>query len=250
MLRVALAIFALTLAAAGCDRSGSAPVKVNPGQGRGAPTTRFTGRGSVTGVVALTHWKHPPAAIPADCCSLKPGDKVDESVMPGPDNGLANVVLHVKEAPPTARPTPTTPVVLDQVKCRYVPHVVALRTNQPLVVKSSDDTLHNVHLKSADNPAVNDGFRGRERRTYSFKHPERFAAACDVHPWMKAHVAVFDHDAFAVSGPDGRFIIDNLPPGTWTLVAWHERLGELQQQFTVADGSPPATVSLSYGPPQ
>lgn len=248
MLRLALAILALALV--GCDRSGPTAVKVNRGEGRGAPTTRFAGRASVTGTVTLTNWPHPPAPIPADCCSLKPGDKVDESVILGPNNALANVVVHVREAPPTARPVPTGPAILDQVRCRYLPHVVALRTNQPLLVKSSDDTLHNVHLKSTENPAVNDGFRGRMERTYSFKHPERFPAACDVHPWMKAYVAVFDHDAFAVTDAAGRFSINNLPAGTWTLVAWHERLGEIEKPFTVADDAPSATVSLSYGPPQ
>jgi hypothetical protein len=248
MVRLLASIFALMLIAAGCDRTETVHSAPTQG-GRPAPTTRFTGGASVTGTVTLSNWKQPTTVIPADCCTLKPGDKVDESVAIGAGDGLKNVVLHVKEAPPTATAAPADPVLLDQVKCRYVPHVVALRTNQPLRVRSSDDTLHNVHLKSTDNPSANDGYRYREERTYSFKYPERFAAACDVHPWMKAHVAVFDHDAFAVSDDAGRFTIPNLPAGTWTLVAWHERFGELEQQFTVADGQS-AAVALTYGRPQ
>ena len=64
--------------------------------------------------------------------------------------------------------------------------------------------------------------------------PVRFK--CQVHPWMTAYVGVFDHPYFAVSGDTGAFSIKNLPAGTYTLAAWHERYGEKTTEVQVADG--------------
>ena len=64
---------------------------------------------------------------------------------------------------------------------------------------------------------------------------------CDVHAWMKSHCFVMEHPFFGVTDLEGRYSIPDLPPGTYTLRAWHERLGELDQEVTVtADGATPA----------
>ena len=126
---------------------------------------------------------------------------------------------------------------LDQKGCRYVPHVVGLRTAQPLEVVNSDSTLHNVHGMPETNREFN---RGQPlpgvKDIATFTTPEvliRFK--CDVHPWMHAYVGVVDHPFFAVSGSGGKFELKTIPPGTYTIEAVHEKLGRQTQTVTLGD---------------
>jgi plastocyanin len=140
--------------------------------------------------------------------------------------------------PEYAFETPTTPVVIDQKGCVYTPRVVGVRVGQPIEVVNSDPTLHNVHAL----PMVNQEFNQGQPVQYSklsrtFTAPEvmvRFK--CDVHSWMAAWVGVVAHPYFAVTGADGSFQLPNLPPGTYTLEAWHEKLGPKTAKVTVAAG--------------
>ena len=69
------------------------------------------------------------------------------------------------------------------------------------------------------------------------------AGRWSLHPWMKSYVAVFKHPFFAVTGKDGSFQLPNLPPGDYTIEAWHEKLGTMTQKITVTDGQ---TKSLDF----
>jgi hypothetical protein len=131
--------------------------------------------------------------------------------------------------------------VLNQRGCRFVPRSLAVAVGQPIVVKNSDAFLHNVHSLALDNPAFNFGQPGISAGTNlaPMQVAERFAIKCDVHPWMRATVSVFEHPYFAVTGPDGAFAIPgSVPDGRYVLVAWHERLGELQAFIDVKGGLP------------
>jgi plastocyanin len=172
----------------------------------------------------------------APAMKIIPGSPMvnDESIVVGPNNGLKNVIVFLKDAP---KPTfvLNTPAVLDQVKCVYVPHVLAVQTGQTLRLKSSDALMHNVHLKCQVNPDANYGFPGVGQRDITLASAEPpFPVRCDVHPWMSAWIGVFDHPWFAVTGDDGRFTIEHVPPGKYTLVAWQEVLPQQQQQINVA----------------
>jgi plastocyanin len=159
----------------------------------------------------------------------------DEDVVVGAAGELANVFVYIKDIKGNF-PAPSTPVVLDQKGCQYHPHVHAVMVGQPLQIKNDDATLHNVHAMPAVNSQFNEGqpVQGMVS-TKKFDKAEitPFKVKCDVHGWMKSYMAVMPHPFYAVSETNGTFTIPNLPPGQYTVVAWHEKYGQQEQQVTV-----------------
>ena len=129
-------------------------------------------------------------------------------------------------------------VVLEHRNCRYSPHVLGVLVGQHLRVVNSDPTTHNTHPTPKLNPEWNMSSGPNSPPVIKiFTHPEQLIPFKDnQHPWEKAYVAVMDHPFFAVSDELGRFEIRGLPPGTYTLVVWHEQLGEQQVEITIAPG--------------
>lgn len=165
-------------------------------------------------------------------------EQPDPSLVLGPQGELANVVVYVKTPPPTLAAAKPTEIALDQRGCRYEPHVVAARVGDTLVTTNSDSVLHNVHAAQAKAAGFNFAmpFKGAQRKVPLTK-AGLLKTSCDAgHTWMSGFVHVFDHPFFAVTDQKGRFSLQGLPPGTWTLTAWHERFGEKTVTVTV----PPA----------
>src|SRR5437016_1564069 len=159
----------------------------------------------------------------------------DEEVVVGAGGELANVLVFIKNAP--AAPAPSTHALIDQHGCQYHPHVQAVQVGQPLDIKNSDATLHNIHALPVVNSQFNIGqpVQGMVS-TQKFDKPEitPFKVKCDVHGWMKSYMVVLPHPYHGVSGMNGTFNIGNLPPGNYTIVAWHEKYGQQEQNITVA----------------
>jgi hypothetical protein len=127
-------------------------------------------------------------------------------------------------------------VVVDQQKCRYIPRVLGVRVGQPLQIRNGDPLLHNVRSDSEVNQPFNQGqpVQGMVF-THTFTTREVMVPVkCDVHGWMRTSVGALEHPYFAVTGSAGSFTLANLPPGTYTIAAWHEQLGTQEQQVTVA----------------
>jgi hypothetical protein len=206
------------------------------------------GNGVIRGTV--TFRGEPPAErmIPNSACHGGTGLVPDATVVVDGGGGLWNVLVYLKDGPNAdVPPSRLSPPVLDQVNCRYVPRVVAVRVGETLRVKSSDPTMHNVHGLADENPAFNFGMTSAgETKDLTFTTPEVFRVKCDVHPWMVAHVGVFDHPFYAVTGEGGSFELTRVPPGTYTLVAWHEKYGRAEQQVTVKEGGGPATAAFTF----
>ena len=171
------------------------------------------------------------------CRDAQGGAATRQRVRVGAQNGLADVVVHVKGAPGVAKPVPAEPVVLDQKNCMYHPSVIAVRAGQPLVIRNSDGVLHNVHAFAKSNPPFNIGqpIAGMESRR-TMRVSELIPVRCDIHEWMDASLAVFEDAFFAVSDADGRFSIDGLPPGEYEIEAWHPKLGTRTQKVKVGEG--------------
>jgi plastocyanin len=196
--------------------------------------------GSISGTVYL---EGPPPVFPAINMQSEPGcvkanapDASAPYVLVGTNGALANVVVYVDDGLNHYRfRPPRTPVVLDQKGCMYAPRIVALMTNQTLEIHNSDATIHNVHAMPKINREWNKAERsGGVALQTSFPRPElAIPFMCNVHPWMRAFVFVFDHPYFSVTSSDGRFALKNLPPGSYTVEAWQEKLGTQSQVVAI-----------------
>jgi Carboxypeptidase regulatory-like domain len=162
-----------------------------------------------------------------------------EDVVVGPNGALQNVVIYISEGlPDMVWDPPQTPVILSQDGCTYTPHVVALQTAQKLRVVNGDKTSHNIHPMPFGNPEWNKSQPpGMPPFEESFARQEvGIPVKCNVHPWMRAYIAVLRHPFFSVTNESGAFAIKNLPPGTYTVTAWHEKLGTATQKITAGAG--------------
>jgi len=177
------------------------------------------------------------AADPA--CQAKHSEPVyPDTLELGDGNTMAHIFVSVKGMDGEYQ-APSEPAVIDQDGCRYHPHVMGVMAGQPLVFLNSDELLHNVHGLPEANREFNLGMPATrtEAEVTGLNTPEPlFPVKCDVHPWMQSYVAVMTHPYFDVTATDGAFEIDGLPPGTYEIEAWHERLGTQTQSVTVADG--------------
>lgn len=193
-----------------------------------------------------------PLAMDADpaCAAKHTSPVANEMLVLGAGNALGNVMVRVKSPVAGTFTAPAQPVVIDQDGCQYSPHVLGVMVGQTLKIKNSDGLLHNVHALPKINTPFNMAMPANrtEADTKFGKEEGMFLVKCDVHPWMSAYVGVFSNPFFAVSGKDGKFSIGGLPPGTYEVEAWHEKLGTRSASVTVA-ADKSATVDFAFAPP-
>ncbi|MEO6436147.1 MAG: hypothetical protein ABIP55_10350 [Tepidisphaeraceae bacterium] len=178
-------------------------------------------------------------------CAALHADPITEQAIVADDKGnLANVIVAIKKAEGQDLPgdPPAEPATLDQKGCMYEPHVLVMMAGQEFIVRNDDPFLHNVHSLATVNPAFNFGQPNKDegKKVDPLKAEEYFPVKCDVHPWMRAYVGVFEHPYFAVTKEDGTFAIkaDALPDGEYTLTFWHEKLATepVETKINVAGG--------------
>lgn len=161
-----------------------------------------------------------------------------DALLVNADKGVKNAFVYVKDglAPEYTFDAPAGPAVLDQKGCLYTPRVLGVRVGQAIEIVNSDPTMHNVHALPMANREFNHGQpKQNTRLSEVFTTPEvmvRFK--CDVHSWMAAWVGVVAHPYFAVTDEKGEFKLPGLPPGSYTLEAWHEKLGKQTAQISIA----------------
>jgi hypothetical protein len=198
--------------------------------------------GNVRGTVTLngTAPKNEAIRMNADpvCVKEAQGPQQQETFTVGSDGKtLGNVFVYVKDGLGNyVFDPPSGSVTLDQRGCRYRPHVFGVRVNQPFDIVNSDPTLHNIHALPKANQEFNTGQPIQGMKTnHTFTAPEVMVPfKCDVHGWMNAYAGVLPHPYFAVTTDNGSFELKGLPPGTYTVEAWHERLGASTQSVTLA----------------
>jgi len=196
--------------------------------------------GVVSGTIHLKGPRPTPKVIdmsnePA-CVEAHHGRAYDESLVVNKKGELANAFVYIKSGlEGKTFEIPATPVTIDQSGCWFRPRVMGIQTGQIFKVVNSDPVTHNIHpmaeinrewnhSQGAGDPAIERKFTKTE---------VMIPVKCNIHSWMHAFIGVLDHPYFAVSGDDGSFEIRNLPPGTYTLAVWQEKLGTQEQQVTV-----------------
>jgi plastocyanin len=209
--------------------------------------------GAITGKISFEGT--PPApdtirlGVDQACVQAAGASAKSDAVLVSAAGGLQNAFVYIKDGldPAYSFDMPATPVVLDQKGCRYTPRIFGVRVGQPIEIVNSDNTLHNVHAIPVTNQEFNkpEAVQGM-RMTHIFTQPEvmvRFT--CNVHSWMQAYVGVMTHPFFAVSAEDGSFTLKGVPPGTYTIGAWHEKFGDQTSKVTIGDGKT-ETVAFSF----
>jgi hypothetical protein len=207
--------------------------------------------GTITGHVRITG-KLPGNSVirmgvDPKCNELNKGKQaVNEVVKATIDGSLANVFVRLEGKFPKT-PIPTTPVTLNQSGCIYSPRVTGVRLGQSLQIRNSDNLFHNVHSRSDQDNSFNLAQpKAGVVDTYTPKKEEvMMRLGCDVHRWMAAYIGVVAHPYFATSDGAGKFTMVQVPPGTYTIHAWHEKFGAVKKTVTVKAGGT-ATADFTY----
>jgi plastocyanin len=154
---------------------------------------------------------------------------------------LVNVWVHVvKGAPDSKAAEGMPPVVVNQTDCMYRPRVQFALVGQTVMAKNGDPILHNVHTYLGPATLFNKGMPNADAKPISHVAGKNGVIRwkCDVHEWMRAYIGVNKNPFQAITGDDGTFKIDGIPPGTYTLEAWHEVFGAKTLEVTVEAGKP------------
>jgi plastocyanin len=126
---------------------------------------------------------------------------------------------------------------MESAKKTFTPRLVVVPKEAGVEFPNSDPVFHNVFSVSGGNRFDLGLYRSGTSKTRRFDSPGLVRVYCNIHPQMVGFVMVVDSDVSAVTGPDGTFRLANVPPGTYTLRAWHEEGGESQATVTVRPGS-------------
>lgn len=205
----------------------------------GPAPARAGGGGTVQGSVKFLG--KAPARKPIDrssdkVCAATPAETEDVLVTGGK---LRDVHVRIQSGTAGKHTAPKAPLVIEQTSCAYRPRVAGAMVGQAVHIKNGDPTMHNVHAYVDTESAFN---RSQPKGARPIEHKDLGAAGqvftlkCDVHSWMRAFVPVTDHPYFAVTGDDGGFALKDVPPGTYTVEAWHPKLGLKKKQVTVEAG--------------
>ncbi|MBM3774157.1 MAG: hypothetical protein FJW37_03255, partial [Acidobacteria bacterium] len=232
---------ALTLA--GCGGGAPESAKKEEPAAPSAPAAAIdeASAATITGKIAYTGDQPRPrtldmSATPA--CARAHSSPVKSQEVVVNDNGtLRNAFVWIKSGLPDRQWEPTASAVrLDQEGCIYKPHVLGVMAGQDIEITNSDPTNHNIHPLPKINQEWNESQppKGDAKLKKFAREEVMIPVKCNVHPWMRSYIGVVSHPFFGVSGEDGTFTIKGVPPGTYTLEVWHEKLPPQQMQVMVA----------------
>jgi plastocyanin len=166
----------------------------------------------------------------------------------GADGGIRNAIVSIPDIDKGAPLKPAKNIKFDQRGCVYIPHVVAFPAGSTVKVMNSDGIMHDLRTYSTANPPLN-LVQPADVKSIEVKidKPETIRVGCYMHPWMSAWWYVAGNPYYAVTSTSGKFEIRNVPPGTYKLRVWQEKLGEQTRTVTVAAGKT-ATVDFKFEP--
>ena len=171
-------------------------------------------------------------------------DKDAEDIALSPDKGVRNAVVSLQNPAPGAKWKAVVTPQIDQRQCVFVPRVVVVPVGGTVEFLNGDRLLHNIRSLNEGSSFNRTQPKGRTIPIV-FKKPDIIRVGCDLHPWMQAWVVVAEHPFYALTDEQGEFVLDNVPPGQYTLQVWHETLGTMRKDVTVGDGVTPVTVEMT-----
>ena len=253
----AISLLSLASACGGGEKTGGDEKPGDTGKAYASKGDEGTITGKISFTGAAPEAKKIDTSADAACTSKNPNLTVEEWVVK--DGKVANTFVYIKEGTLAdnskigdyAFTAPSSAVVLDQNGCHYKPHVVGVMVNQDISITNSDPTTHNIHFTPTVNSDWNQSqVNGAAALSHKLSHAEvLIPVKCNQHPWMKSYVGVMKSPFFAVSAEDGSFTIKGVPPGKYTVVAWHEggaKGTEKTMEVTVpAKGA--ATADFAFG---
>ena len=214
-------------------------------------TITVSNGGTIEGVVKLAA---PAPAVPPikttknqDYCGMSIPNPLYEA---GKDMALKNVEVFIKGIE-KGKANPAGIVTLLNTHCMFEPRVQGASVGEQLKIASEDPILHNTHPQVADTNAtlynIALPYKGFSVVKPLPPDPELIRVKCDAHEWMRAWIWEFDHPYYATTDAQGHFKMTEVPPGTYTVVAWHEVMGQKEASVTVPAGKP-VTVDFSFAP--
>jgi hypothetical protein len=183
------------------------------------------------------------------CAQTHPSGAAAEDIVTDGSGGLQNVIVFISAGlEGRTYDPPQDHAVMLQKGCMYQPHVLAIQANQKLEVVNADTTTHNIHPFPSNNREWNQMQPPGLPLEETFAREEvAIPVKCNVHPWMRSYIAVLKNPYFAVTDKNGGFELKNLPPGNYTVQAWHEKLGTTTQKITVGE-SETKTMEFVFKP--
>lgn len=206
--------------------------------------------GSIEGTVMFTGTTIPKDkihTISSDvhlCGELLPA----EEYVINSDNEIKNVIVYIEDIK-AGKPIPATPLIVDNVKCAFVPHVSAgfKAKGNKFITKNSDPIFHNVHTYLKDRTMFNIGLSQQGSTvTKRIRKTGIVEITCDAHPWMRGYAYIFDHPYATVTNDNGNFVISDIPPGIYNIKAWHEALGVVKMENIKVEAGKPGNIKLEY----
>ena len=178
--------------------------------------------------------------LPGACAKKHAGDVYQNDVLLKGDK-LKNVMVYISKGHEglTSEVVPEAEFEIDQQGCLYSPRVSVVRAGRPVTFINSDPIFHNVKAMAKNNKTFNQGMpKQGQRLTKIFKKNEiTVHAKCSVHPWMGAHIGVFDHQWFSITDEDGRYELPDLPAGNYQITFWHETFGTVEKNISLSQNN-------------
>ncbi len=221
-----------------------APWAVKSGPGNGAVSGKVTYVGTPAKAEPIDMSKDPA------CVKLHAKPLLTEQAVTGPSNTLGNVVVYISAGADAAPAEGMSEASFDEQGCRYTSHVLVVRVGQNIRFSNSDPLSHNIHTLAKVNrewnriqPAQTPAF------SYAYDKDEFIPVKCNIHPWMQGYLAVLKTSHFAVTHEDGTYTLPELPPGKYTVTAWHELYGTQSREITIAGSETQIVNFLFYAKP-
>jgi hypothetical protein len=213
--------------------------------GSAGPAPSGAIEGNITYSGALPKMKPIDMSKEPACAKEHTSPMLTQTAVGGPANALQYVVVYVSAGEPRS-PVPSEPARFDQKGCTYVPHVLAMQAGQILQIYNDDPLSHNIHPRPHMNPEWNKSQqKGSMPINTSWDKPEFIEVKCDIHAWMHSYFAVLNTSHYSVSDDNGNFSLKGLPPGKYTITAWHEQYGSQSQQVVV-DGTETRNINFVF----